>query len=208
MKPIHRLLIPLAILVAAAASGMGAVPAFAGGDNTAAAINTKDGNTVYRIAIKVTRNDTQVVTNTNIAIVYASCTGCETVAIAFQGVIMTTGVTDFEPVNMAITLNVDCDGCASFTDATQVLAQTNGQAHLTPLGSQTLASIRRDLNAIRNGGFALNPEDPTNSPLALEVNRLADKFTCLFSPNGDLPGNRLCSTYNFVYNQLVPAGNS
>src|SRR5437763_8996778 len=65
----RKFLIALAALVAVALPSGVPVAAQAGGDNAALAINTRDGKTVYRIAIKVSRNDTGVVTNTNIAFV-------------------------------------------------------------------------------------------------------------------------------------------
>jgi putative peptide zinc metalloprotease protein len=179
----RKFLIALAALVAVALPSGVPVAAQAGGDNAALAINTHDGKTVYRIAIKVSRNDTGVVTNTNIAFAYASCSDCQTYAIAFQAVLVTSSPTIAAPTNLAIAWNDQCDSCTTFADANQVTVTTDGPVHFTPLGNQTLASIRHDLHALKH-------EDLTLDELAARVNQLADQFTWV------------------VTTQLVPAGNS
>ncbi|HET9848276.1 MAG TPA: hypothetical protein VFR68_06950 [Candidatus Dormibacteraeota bacterium] len=198
MKPIPKLLITLGALAALAVPGVSALPAYAGGDNAAAAVNTTDGKTVYRIAINVTRNNTRVVTNTNIALAYSTCTGCNTVAVAFQMVLETANPTVVAPTNLAIAENFGCTDCTTVAEATQVAVMTDGQVHFRAAGYQMLASIRRDLQALRS-------EDLTFDQLVAQVQFDANEFTCLVSPTQQLPPpfNFKCS----VYDQLVPAGN-
>ncbi|TMG19484.1 MAG: hypothetical protein E6H90_06245 [Chloroflexi bacterium] len=179
----RKFLIALAALVAVALPSGVPVAAQAGGDNAALAINTRDGKTVYRIAIKVSRNDTGVVTNTNIAFAYASCADCQTYAIAFQAVLVTSNPTIDAPTNMAIAWNDQCDSCTTFADANQVTVTTDGPVHFTPLGNQMLASIRHDLHGLKH-------EDLSLDDLIVRVNQLADQFTLV------------------VTTQLVPAGNA
>ena len=195
MKPIRNILITLGAL-AAVALPAGALPAYAGADNSAIAINTTDGKTVYRIAIKVTRNNTQVVTNTNIAFAYSTCTGCNTVAIAFQMVLETDNPIVVTPVNLAFAENFNCNSCTTYADATQAAIPTDGHAHFTALGNQTLASIRHDLEALRHDSLTLDE-------LAARVQTNANEFTCLVSPTPRLPDGFTC----LVYDQLVTAGN-
>lgn len=196
MKPIGKLLITLGALAVIAVPGVSALPAYAGADNAAVAINTTDGKTVYRIAINVTRNNSQVVTNTNIAFAYSTCTGCNTVAVAFQMVLETADPTIVTPRNFAIAENFDCQSCTTYADATQVAIMTDGQAHFTALGNQTLASIRQDLEAIRHESLTLDQ-------LVAQVQTNANEFTCLVSPTQQLPDGYTCS----VYDQLVSSGN-
>ena len=196
MKPIGKLLITLGALAAIAAPGVSALPAYAGADNAAVAINTTDGKTVYRIAIHVTRNNSQVVTNTNIAFAYSTCTGCNTVAIAFQMVLETADPTVVAPRNIAIAENFDCANCTTVAEATQVAIMTDGQAHFTAAGNQMLASIRHDLEALRHESLTLDQ-------LVAQVQTDTNEFTCLVSPTPQLPNGYACS----VYDQLVPAGN-
>ena len=201
MKPIRNILITLGAL-AAVALPAGALPAYAGADNSAIAINTTDGKTVYRIAISVSRNNTQVVTNANIAFAYSTCTGCNTVAIAFQMVLATDNPNVVTPVNLAFAENFNCDSCTTYADATQVAIMTDGQAHFTALGNQRLASIRHDLEALRQDSLTLDE-------LAVRVQTDTSEFTCLVSPTQQLPPTPqlphgfTCS----VYDQLVTAGN-
>jgi hypothetical protein len=193
---VRKLLITLAALAAVALPSVSAVPAFAGGDNTAVAINTKDGKTVYRIALHVTRNNGEVVTTGNAAVAVASCTGCETVAIAFQAVLITDDPSTISPVNLAFAENVLCDSCVTVADAVQVVVQTGGQVRLTPLGQQMLAQIRHDLHTLKQQDLALDQLicDPNNpiqlgcDPTAAQLNVLAAQFAWV------------------IATQLVPAG--
>src|SRR5204862_2462364 len=163
----RKFLIALAALVAVALPSGVPVAAQAVGDNAALAINTRDGKTVYRIAIKVSRNDTGVVTNTNIAFAYASCADCQTYAIAFQAVLVTSNPTIDAPTNMAIAWNDQCDSCTTFADANQVTVTTDGPVHFTPLGNQMLASIRHDIHGLKL-------EDLSLVDLIVEVRQLGD----------------------------------
>src|SRR5437868_11114719 len=114
------------------------VPIVAHADNAAVAINTTDGKTVWRISFKITRTNSDVVTESNIAFAYSSCTGCSTYAIAFQTVLMMNDPSVVTPTNMAIALNVLCTGCSTYADATQVNLTTDGPVHFTPEGNQEL----------------------------------------------------------------------
>src|SRR5207237_7732948 len=107
----RKFLIALAALVAVALPSGVPVAAQAGGDNAALAINTRDGKTVYRIAIKVSRNDTGVVTNTNIAFAYASCADCQTYAIAFQAVLVKNNPNIDARTDMALPRTEQCESC-------------------------------------------------------------------------------------------------
>jgi hypothetical protein len=191
---LKKLLITLAALAALAVPSVSAAPASAGDDNTALAINTKDGKTVYRIALHVTRNNSEVVTNANVAFAIASCTGCETVAIAFQAVLITDTPSTFTPINLAYAENVLCDSCVTVADAIQIDAQTGGPVKLTPLGQQTLAQIRHDLHTLKQQDLTLDQlicdprVQPGCDPTTARLNVLAAEFAWVFAT------------------QLVPAG--
>src|SRR4051812_20487356 len=99
MKPVrHRL---LALLIAAVAALFAAAPASAQEatatatptatpriDNSAIAINTEDNSTVFEFAFDFRRVLNGIVDQTNVAIAYASCTNCTTIAIAIQIVLV------------------------------------------------------------------------------------------------------------------------
>src|SRR5438552_268701 len=97
------------VLALAAVAGTAAVAAFlrtpgaahAAGDNVAVAINTQDGRSVFRVRMSIVRANGDVVTSANTAFAYASCTDCETTAIALQVVLVTNNASVITPTNLA-----------------------------------------------------------------------------------------------------------
>jgi hypothetical protein len=83
------------------------------GDNAAVAINLRDGSSTFRLAFKITRVNRDEVDSSNAAVAAASCTSCQTTAVAFQILIVTNDTHDFEPVNLAIAL-MSPDGLRPF----------------------------------------------------------------------------------------------
>jgi putative peptide zinc metalloprotease protein len=152
-------------------------------DNSAAALNTTDGKTVWRISFQVSRSMSSVVDNTNIAFAYSSCTGCSTYAIAFQTVLGMNDPTVVTPTNLAVAINYQCVNCTTYADATQVVLTTGTNLHFTAQGNQDLASIRQQLEALRHANLTLDQ-------LAAQVNLLSQQLVWI------------------VANELVPAGNA
>jgi putative peptide zinc metalloprotease protein len=177
----RALLILGTALLTALPAGMPIV-AQAGGDNGAVAINTKDGKTVWRISMKVTRTSSDTVDNANVAIAYSSCTGCSTYAVAFDIVLDGNDPSVVTPMNLAMAINYQCTDCSSYADATQVVLTGDTPMKFTPQGHKDLADIRHDLNALRHTDFA------TLDDLNVAVKALAVRLRYV------------------VANELVPAG--
>lgn len=59
-----------------------------GGDNLAQAVNEEDGSSVFDFAFSIRRVAGEVVDEQNLAVAYASCVECQTVAIALQIVLV------------------------------------------------------------------------------------------------------------------------
>jgi putative peptide zinc metalloprotease protein len=88
----------------------------------ALAVNTKDGETVYDVAIAVVWVTDGSVDEINEAWALANCSDCRTVAVAFQG-IFTVGDTDVVvPQNRAVAVNYDCERCETQAVAVQLVA--------------------------------------------------------------------------------------
>jgi len=101
MRTLARLL--LVALVAHTAAL--AVPAGAQSqDNTAVAVNKKDGKSVFKLAFSV-KKATGDVDATNTAVAYSSCTDCKTVAAAIQVVLVSDVGSSVTPQNMAVAIN-------------------------------------------------------------------------------------------------------
>ena len=127
----------LALAVPAAAS-----PALAAKDNAAIAINTKDGSSLFRFAFSVHRTMNQVIEETNIAVAYASCEACQTVAIAIQIVIVSSDPDAIAPQNVAFSINEQCISCDTMADAYQFVVGGSG-FELTKEGRKRIKEIRK-----------------------------------------------------------------
>jgi len=124
-----------------------------GTDNVAVASNTKDGRTVIAISIKIVKTDGAIVDPTNAAVAVASCSDCQTVAIALEGVLVTGSPTTFDPTNIALALNSDCNNCQTLATAYQDVVQNDTKVRITGAGRQQIADIRKDLESLRNSGL-------------------------------------------------------
>lgn len=114
-------------------------------DNTAVAINTKDGTDIFRFAFNVTRVANDVVDQGNAAVAYASCESCTTVALAIQIVLVMSDPSVVTPTNLAIAINDQCTLCETFAGAYQFVLGTSGPVHFTADGNQALADLRNSL---------------------------------------------------------------
>lgn len=124
-----------------------------GGDNVAVASNTKDGKTVVAISLKIVQTASSDVDPVNAAVAAASCTDCETVAIALEGVLVAGDPTTFDPTNIALALNSDCTNCQTLASAYQDVVQNGTRVRITGAGRQEIADIRKDLESLRNSGL-------------------------------------------------------
>lgn len=128
-----------------------------GGDNSAAVgVNTVDGRTVYAIKLRIIQTSRDTVDASNAAVaINSGCTGCSTVAISFEGVLVAGSPSDFEPTNLALAANIDCSGCTAFADAYQKVVQSSTRVRITGDGRREIARIRQDLNTLRTADLTL-----------------------------------------------------
>jgi putative peptide zinc metalloprotease protein len=115
------------------------------GDNQALAVNTEDGSVAYDVAFALVWADDDTVLTTNEAYALASCTGCRTVAVAFQVVLMVGSVDVAVPQNLSAAVNYACVECVTYALATQLVVSLPGA--LSDAGSAELAEIWADLQA-------------------------------------------------------------
>ena len=128
----------------------------AGGNNNAIAINTTNNSTDIKVAFKIVRANGDIVAPVNFAFAYASCTSCETAAIAIEVVFVTsTDASVVSPVNEAWAVNYACTNCQTLADAYQFTVTTGGQVHFTPEGNKDIAQIRRQLQEIAHSDMTL-----------------------------------------------------
>ncbi len=121
------------------------------GDNQALAVNTEDGTTVYDVAFALVWADEGTVLNTNEAYAFASCTGCNAVAVGFQVVLIVGQADVVVPQNLAGAVTYGCIDCVTYALATQLVLTLDG-----PLSEDGTAALARALGGDRR----LRPEHP------------------------------------------------
>jgi putative peptide zinc metalloprotease protein len=147
------LILLLAALVAAGFSA--ARPALAAADNAAIAVNTKDGTTVFKVAFAIRHVMSDVVTETNAAVAYNSCSDCAAVAIAFEIVLVEGSPSVVSPQNVAIAINDNCTTCVAVAEAYQFVLGTGGAVHFDSEGNKILADIRHELHSLKKEDLTL-----------------------------------------------------
>jgi hypothetical protein len=141
LKNVRRCLFaPLLALTLALAP---AAPALAAEDNIAVAINNEDGSSLFRFAFDVHKTMNSVIDETNIAISYASCEGCQTIAIAIQIVLVSSDPTSIVPENVAISINEECISCETMASAYQFVVGTGENIKLDKEGRRLVKDIRK-----------------------------------------------------------------
>lgn len=163
----------LGVAAAALALVCVATPAYAGGgDTTVVAINTKDGFDLFKLAFQIRRATGDVIDTGNAAVAYASCTDCQTIALAIQIVLISgTDASTVSPENLAIAINESCTLCDTLASAYQFVITADGHLNFTPEGRQRLAALRKELLALRDADLT-GPE--IQAKVAALMTELAD----------------------------------
>jgi putative peptide zinc metalloprotease protein len=144
----------LAVVLAFALAGARATPAQAQ-DNTAIAINTKDGTDIFKLAFKIVRVNQEIVDQSNAAVAFNSCEECSSIATAFQIILIFSDPEVVTSENLALAINYECDACVAFASAYQWILTTGGPVHFTPEGTQRLAELRKALHELLKSDFTL-----------------------------------------------------
>jgi putative peptide zinc metalloprotease protein len=166
------------LIAALIAAGLAAAkPAIAradgGGDNSAVAINTKDGSTVFRLAFAIRKVAGDVVDQQNAAVSFASCNDCQTVAIAIEIVLVEGTPSTVTPTNIAIAINQNCSLCTTFAGAYQFVVGYGYPVKFTPEGLRELAQIKNELERLR---VAFEKGEISLDELKTRVDELIDRI--------------------------------
>lgn len=177
MTRTRSLLATLALCLAFAAP---ATPAVAG-DTSAVAVNTKDGTSLFKFAFQVRKTMGDVVDETNTAVAYNSCTGCRTVAISFQVVLVMADASTITPQNVAIAINENCDLCDAAAFAYQFIVGTDGPVRFTKDGQLGLKELRKRLAGLADAGLS-------DADLATELGDIASRLSGILTNELDAAG--------------------
>jgi putative peptide zinc metalloprotease protein len=175
--------IAAALLVTVVALVLGAARATSAQaqDNTAVAINTKDGTDIFKLAFKIVRANQDVIDQSNAAVAFNSCEECSSIAIAFQVILIFSDPDVVTSENLALAVNFECDACVAFASAYQWLLTTGGPVRFTEEGNRRLAELRIELHELLQS-------DLTLEQLIAELERIQDEIA------------------EILANELVPAG--
>lgn len=127
-----------------------------GDDNVAVAVNTQDGASVFRLAFSIRRVADGVVDQTNTAVALASCSDCQTVALAFQVVLVRGDADVATPENLALAYNEQCVECVTYASATQIVLGFDGNVRFTSDGYRRLTALHKTLRELEDRAAELS----------------------------------------------------
>jgi putative peptide zinc metalloprotease protein len=140
-------------------------------DNTAVAVNTKDGSSVFKFAFSIKKVADDVVDPTNAAVAYASCTDCETVAVAIQVVLVSGDPEVVAPENVAIAFNENCTLCETLAMAYQFVFSTGDEpVHFTNEGKERLKEIKKAFKELQKADLPIEEVEARVRVLAQQIN--------------------------------------
>jgi putative peptide zinc metalloprotease protein len=141
-----RTLLSLAVAVGVA---LAPTPVGASDENVAAVLNETPGAAVAEASVQYRIAPNGVVDEENRAHAVAHCTDCQTLAAAFQIVLVTREFRDFVPQNEAFAANVQCAECLTWASAKQIIVVTGGPATLTGNGHLRMQALEERLEALQ-----------------------------------------------------------
>jgi hypothetical protein len=120
---------------------------YAGGANNVVLVrNTVDNSAAARDAVQIAHDPANTVANQNIASATSTnCTGCRTVAVAMQVIVVEGSPQVFVPANAAVASNGGCDTCTTLAFAFQYVIQTDRVSYLSAAAQQQLRVLRGEV---------------------------------------------------------------
>ena len=147
-----------------------------GANNVVIAQNTADGRFFSRSGVMVAQNPGETVANANLALAESTdCTGCHTVSVAMQVVIVEDESPDeFRPANAATAVNGNCTSCQTYAFAYQYVVHPGSAVTLSASAQQQIAALRLQ---VRDAGASGAPYDELKPVLDGLCNQLASVVT-------------------------------
>ena len=174
----RRIGVTAAVLVATLALGLPAAadtsPA-GGANNVVIATTIASAMLSQRSGLQVGIDAAPTAASGNLALARATdCTGCRSVAVALQAVLITGSANVITPTNAATAVNSGCTGCTSYAYAFQYVVQTNGPVHLTPAGVTEVAALRSQAADVASSGESPDQLTTDLNALAAQLEAVID----------------------------------
>jgi len=120
-----------------------------GGDkNIVKLLNKQDGRLRVRGNVQLNQISGPNVASTNVAVAYASCSDCQTFAIALQINLISKTATSVTPVNAAVALNYQCTNCYTVARAIQYTYSVDDPTQVPQEVTDLIKDLDHELNAI------------------------------------------------------------
>jgi putative peptide zinc metalloprotease protein len=143
----------------------------AGRDNVAKAVNRQDGSELVVTSFQTSRLKGDAISPGNTAFAYASCTNCQTLAVAFQVNLVEASPSTVTPTNQAWAYNFGCQSCTTIGDAYQWVVGVTDGASFNPTADRQLRDVRRQLNEMQHSGLSVDELNTQVPELASEVDQ-------------------------------------
>lgn len=139
-----------------------------GGTNQVRVRNRKDGELRFKANVQLNRIPGPRVEPTNIAFAYASCTDCQTFAIALQINLISRTAEYVAPENAAVAVNVGCSRCVTVARAVQYTISVDDPTQVPDDVRNLIKELDRQLNDIRktDGITAAEADERVNAVIA------------------------------------------
>jgi putative peptide zinc metalloprotease protein len=175
----RRFATPATIALTSALSALVlAVPGAAtdgGANQVVLATTTDDGASTERSGLQFALLGGPTVGSDNLAeATSVSCTGCTTIAIAFQAVVATGNPSVVIPHNAAVAVNGGCTSCSTYAYAYQYVLTTNGSAHLSATGMTQIAALRAEVADLAGSGLSFDTLTARLDEFAIEFRSVVD----------------------------------
>lgn len=118
-------------------------PGGGGGTNVVQLVNLNDATYRARASVQLGRVGGQNVGPVNLAFARATCTDCQTLAVAFQVSIYRRGASQVTPQNAAVAVNAGCLRCLTAAWAVQYVIPVNDMSQIPP----EVARLAREMDA-------------------------------------------------------------
>jgi len=141
-----------ALLVAVAITMFPSPAAAVGGpSNIVIAVNQTDGRLAIRGNVQLTREPGMVAAPQNFAFARASCTGCQTIAVALQLNFASRDARYIAPQNVAVASNDQCTGCTTIALAYQVFFTVDDPTAMPDGVRDVMQHFDAELRAVSTG---------------------------------------------------------
>lgn len=120
-----------------------------GGNNMVQLVNKKDNDMEVRGSTQLNKIWGPNVAPLNRAYAQASCTDCQTFAVALQINLISTRATNISPRNEAVALNYKCTRCITAAVAIQYTFQVDDPHQVPPRLDKLLKDMEKEINSLK-----------------------------------------------------------